>query len=679
MAVSATFNPTAKTLATLGDALNNNITLSRNPAGTILINGGAVSIKGGTPTIANTTTIQAFGLSGNDTITMSEVNGVLPIALLFGGGGNDIITGGSGNDQIFGQEDNDTLLGKGGDDQLFGGSGNDTLTGGDGNDRVFGQDGNDRMIWNPGDDNDLFEGGAGIDTAEVNGGNGAETFTIVPNGTRVRFDRTDPAPFNIDIGTTEKLVLNANGGDDIITAGNGLAALIELTVDGGTGNDRITGGDGDDVLLGGDGNDTVTGGRGADTGLLGAGDDVFIWNPGDGNDTVEGLAGLDTMLFNGANIAEKMEISANAGRVRFTRDIANITMDVNGTESIEVRALGGADVITVNDLSGTATTDVKIDLGDANGAGDGQADTIVINATAGDDVITVSNNNGVVTVTGLAATVTVSHFEAADRIVIHGLGGNDVVDATGLGTAMLLTADGGDGDDVLIGSNGADTLLGGAGDDVLIGSGGNDILDGGTGDNVIVQNAAVGTISSTAVGQTRALLAQSDVTAGNDHITVTHADGAVRIEGVGAPVIVADAVAAHGLVVSGGAGDDVIDASGFAADTAMRFILSGGSGNDVLRGGHENDLMVGGAGADRFGFSGQNGTDTVADFQHGIDQILLTGYGSVFGSFADLAGVISQAGADVHIDLGARVSGAGMVVLQHTQMSVLGSTDFAFA
>ena len=79
------------------------------------------------------------------------------------------------------------------------------------------------MIWNPGDGTDLFEGGDGNDTAEVNGGNGAETFTITPNGTRVRFDRITPAPFFIDIGTTENLVLNANGGDDVFTAGNGLA------------------------------------------------------------------------------------------------------------------------------------------------------------------------------------------------------------------------------------------------------------------------------------------------------------------------------------------------------------------------------------------------------------------------------------------------------------------------
>ena len=62
------------------------------------------------------------------------------------------------------------------------------------------------MIWNPGDDTDLNEGGDGTDTVEVNGGNGAETFTITANGTRVRFDRVNPAPFSLDIGTTENLV-----------------------------------------------------------------------------------------------------------------------------------------------------------------------------------------------------------------------------------------------------------------------------------------------------------------------------------------------------------------------------------------------------------------------------------------------------------------------------------------
>ena len=117
---------------------------------------------------------------------------------------------------LFGQAGNDTLLGKGGTDFLFGGTENDTLTGGDADDQVFGESSNDRMIWNPGDDTDLNEGGAGDDTVEVNGGNGAEAFTTTANGTRVRFDRLDPAPFSIDIGTSENLVLNANGGNDTL-------------------------------------------------------------------------------------------------------------------------------------------------------------------------------------------------------------------------------------------------------------------------------------------------------------------------------------------------------------------------------------------------------------------------------------------------------------------------------
>ena len=104
------------------------------------------------------------------------------------------------------------------------------------------------------------------------------------------------------------------------------------------------------------------GGRGNDIAFLGAGDDTFVWNPGDGNDTVEGQAGTDTMQFNGANIAEKIDLSANGGRLRFTRDIANIVMDTNDVEHVNFHALGGADTITVNDLTGTDVTDTTIDL-----------------------------------------------------------------------------------------------------------------------------------------------------------------------------------------------------------------------------------------------------------------------------------------------------------------------------
>src|SRR5262249_42192728 len=111
-----------------------------------------------------------------------------------------------------------------------------------------------------------------------------------------------------------------------------------------------------------DGNDTIIGGRGTDTMLGGTGNDTFVWNPGDGSDVVEGQGGTDTLQFNGANISENIDLSANGSRLRLTRDVGNITMDVNGVEQVNVAALGGADTITVNDLTGTGVTGVNLDL-----------------------------------------------------------------------------------------------------------------------------------------------------------------------------------------------------------------------------------------------------------------------------------------------------------------------------
>ena len=136
-----------------------------------------------------------------------------------------------------------------------------------------------------------------------------------------------------------------------------------LVIDGGAGNDTITGSQGADTLIGGTGNDTVTGGQGNDFADLGDGNDTFVWNPGDGSDIVEGGAGTDTLVFNGSNVAENMDISANGGRVRLARDVGAIAMDLNSVEKIQLNALGGADTITVNDLTGTGVTQVAIDLG----------------------------------------------------------------------------------------------------------------------------------------------------------------------------------------------------------------------------------------------------------------------------------------------------------------------------
>jgi len=486
MAVTASFIPASGVLSVLGDSNSNAITVSRNAAGSILVNGGAVTIIGGTATVANTAQIQVFGQGGNDTLVIDESNGGLPKVNMFGGAGNDTAIGGSGADLLFGQTGNDTLNGKGGFDFLFGGDGNDVLTGGDADDQMFGEAGDDRMIWNPGDDSDLMEGGAGNDTAEVNGGNGAEIFTITANGARVRFDRVSPAPFSIDIGTTENLVLHANGGDDTISATGNLATLIKLTLDGGAGNDTILGGNGADVLIGGDGNDFIDGQQGNDTAFLGAGDDVFQWDPGDGSDVVEGQDGTDTLLFNGSGGNEIFEASANGGRVRFTRNLGNIVMDLDDVETVSLNALGGADAVIVNDLTGTDVKTVNINLAAVGGAGDAAADAVTIQGTNGNNIIDIFGAGTSVSVVGLPARVNVTGSEGAnDRLTVNGLGGNDAIVATTLAAGITaLTLDGGAGNDTLLGSQGADILFGGDGNDFVLGDNGNDTAFLGLGNDV---------------------------------------------------------------------------------------------------------------------------------------------------------------------------------------------------
>jgi Ca2+-binding RTX toxin-like protein len=483
-------------LTVIGDSANNTIEVSRNAAGNLLVNGGAVTIHFGTPTVANTRSIMVSGGAGNDTITLNEANGALPKANLFGGVGNDTLIGGSGADQLFGQAGNDTLLGKGGFDFLFGGANNDTLTGGDADDQVFGEAGDDRMIWNPGDDSDVNEGGTGTDTIEVNGGNGTEVFTVTANGTRVRFDRIDPAPFALDLGTSEKLVLNANGGDDSFSATGNLAALIQITVDGGAGNDTLLGSNGIDLLLGGDGNDLIDGQQGNDVALLGAGNDVFQWDPGDGSDTVEGQDGVDAMLFNGSAGSELFDISANGGRVRFTRNLGNIVMDLNDLEKIDLNALGGTDGATVNDLTGTDLTTININLAGTLGgtAGDTQPDTVTVNGTSANDIIDLFGSGTSVAVVGLPVLVNVTNSEETnDSLVVNALGGNDGVTASTLVAGIVkLTVDGGIGHDTLLGSRGDDVLLGGDGDDFIDGQQGNDLIRLGAGDDDFQWDSADG-------------------------------------------------------------------------------------------------------------------------------------------------------------------------------------------
>ena len=118
MPINASYNSVSQDLTVTGDAGGNVITVSRDPAGTLFVNGGAVVIAGGPSTVANTDLIAISGDLGNDTIALDETNGALPAAELAGGGGNDALTGGSGADLLLGEAGDDTLLGRAGNDPL---------------------------------------------------------------------------------------------------------------------------------------------------------------------------------------------------------------------------------------------------------------------------------------------------------------------------------------------------------------------------------------------------------------------------------------------------------------------------------------------------------------------------------------------------------------------------------
>ena len=229
------------------------------------------------------------------------------------------VAGGGGDDTIAGSEIQDTLIGDSGHDRIVGFR-NVAGT----RDVMLGGEGNDTLVWNPGDGDDTMDGEAGTDTIEVNGGGGGEQFEVKASTTpgRVLFDRLGPSPipgpFNLDIGTSEKLDFNGNGGDDTLNANGGAAGLNPFVIDadGGDGNDIIQTGDAPDLLTGGAGNDRLVSFRSPagtrDVLRGGDGDDTLVWNPGDGDDTMDGEAGSDTIEVNGGSGGEDFEVKPGA-------------------------------------------------------------------------------------------------------------------------------------------------------------------------------------------------------------------------------------------------------------------------------------------------------------------------------------------------------------------------------
>src|SRR6185436_2867816 len=72
----------AGVLTVTGDQGSNAITISRDAAGHLLVNNGAIAIAGPTATVANTQLIKVLAGGGNDNVILDETNGLLPKASL---------------------------------------------------------------------------------------------------------------------------------------------------------------------------------------------------------------------------------------------------------------------------------------------------------------------------------------------------------------------------------------------------------------------------------------------------------------------------------------------------------------------------------------------------------------------------------------------------------------------
>jgi Ca2+-binding RTX toxin-like protein len=274
----------------------------------------------------------------------------------------------------------------------------------------------------------------------------------------------------------------------------------------------------------------------------------------------------------------------------------------------------------------------------------GSASSDDISGASGNDRIDGANGNdqlrgggGNDTISGGAGHDIIDGGDSQDTL--QGNAGNDFIYA-GDGDDNLF---GGDGDDALFGEAGNDRFSGGAGDDVLLGGDGIDTLQGDVGDDVLIGGAGDDHLFG---GDNHDNLFGD---AGNDRLSGGSGDDAL-FGGDGDDIMQADG--GHDTL-DGGSGNDRL--AGSTGDDVLRGgdgsdVLEGGADNDWLAGGQGSDHVVGGAGADLFVFDQAPGAvDTIGDFQHGIDQIVLdrSAFASqgefVSGSGSDLAAVNGEA------------------------------------
>lgn len=695
--------------------------------------GVVVSLAGQPADNGGVTFVNVEGLIGSN--LADQLTGAATDSALDGRAGDDVLQGSAGADTLRGGDGNDTLMGGADGDSLIGGNGvadsngNDDVNGiadvvsyanyqgtasrtgllidlqntanssGDAQDDTYsglevleGSGKDDTVVGGHatirtlqgggGDDvfkgldllNDTVVGGAGTDSIDLTAQPNAQ------NGIDFELTSSQFASIEVVVGTT---------GNDTL---DGSAYNGPLTLMGGegAGNDVLKGGLADDTLVGGAGDDTLMGGGGTDVLQGGAGSD---W--ADFSDRSAGLANLAIGVYdsveNVIGTAYDDTLVAKAG------DEANAYW--GGAEG-----LGGAD--GTDSLSyENAASGVKASLATGGTLGDAAGDTYqsMENLTGSSYADELQGDDANNWLQGKAGDDRLLHSKGHDTL--DGGTGVDTVDYTGVSRAVsanLLTKVGtvGDGsqqelrsienitgggfDDLIVGSDSANTLLGmegqdtlqgGAGDDNLQGGAGADTLDGGEGADIL--SGGAGTDTVTYAASTAAVtvdLTRTDRGAADPRIQDHDAgmgDALIGIESViGSSFGDVFYASADAITISGGAGTDTVDynkqsnllatdigvtadlsgaviGAGWASGDAFDSIenLVGTQGRDTLYGDAGANLILGGAGDDTV--QGRLGHDTL-DGGLGLNTL----------SYADRA-----AGAGVTVDLSSTADAIGFITV----------------
>ncbi len=234
--------------------------------------------------------------------------------------------------------------------------------------------------------------------------------------------------------------------------------------------------------------------------------------------------------------------------------------------------------------------------------------------------------------------------EGDDRI--YGWAGNDII-VGGDGDDMLYGGRGvdivfgGDGDDEIEGGEDLDLLVGGGGDDTIDGESGNDLIDGGGGDDTLTGGSGADlfifgdghgndTITDFDVVQDRIDLSSlsqnvswsdissniSTVTDPNDSDVVTGVK--IDLTSFGGGIITLDGITDTASITAA-----MFDLPVIGDDSANT--LTGGDGHDRIVGEGGDDTLTGGGGRDIFEFGAGHGSDTITDFDIGMDLVDLSG------------------------------------------------------